>query len=191
MMGHKYLITGCPPSFHEAFSSVDRIKATAELYCEAAENLAPHGLQVGYHNHDWDLGLIDGQRSYQIFLENTPETVLYEADIFWVARAGLDPAAFIKEIGARGKVLHFKDGIVSTQETFTSAKTESGDVMVSDSIPFKAAGTGQVDLLAAAKAVKHAKYIAVELDAFEGDMLKAVKESYDYLTKNQIAKGTK
>jgi sugar phosphate isomerase/epimerase len=191
MMGHKYLITGSPRGFKEAYSSIDQIKATADLYCEAAANLAPHGLQVGYHNHDWDLSLIENQRKYQLFLKHTPDSVLYEADIFWVARAGLDPVAFIEEIGARGKALHFKDGIVSTQEKFTAAKTESGDVMVSDSIPFRAAGTGQVDLLAAYKAVKHAEYIAVELDAFEGDMLQAIQQSYDYLTSNGIAQGTK
>lgn len=191
MMGHKYLITGSPPGFKESCSSLDRVKATAELYCEAAANLAPHGLQVGYHNHDWDLAMIDGQRAYQVFLENTPDTVLYEADIFWVARAGIDPVDFIKEIGIRGKALHFKDGIVSNQAKFTTAQNESGDVMVSDSIPFRVAGTGQVDLLSAYKAVEHAEYIAVELDTFEGDMLPAIKQSYDYLTRNGIAIGTK
>jgi sugar phosphate isomerase/epimerase len=190
-MGHKYLITGCPPKFREHYTSLDNVKAMAELYCEAAANLAPHGLQVGYHNHDWDLIEIDGRRAYQVFLENTPDNVLYEADIFWVSQAGLDPAAFIKEIGARGKALHFKDGIVSNQATFKEAETDSGKVMVSDSIPFRAAGTGQVDLIAASKAVTHAEYIAVELDNFEGDMMQAVKDSYTYLTSNNIAQGTK
>ncbi len=191
MMGHKYLITGCPPKFKEHYTSLDNVKAMAELYSEAAANLAPHGLQVGYHNHDWDLIEIDGRRSYQVFLENTPDSVLYEADIFWVARAGLDPAAFIKEIGARGKALHFKDGIVSNEATFKEAETESGKIMVSDAIPFRAAGTGQVDLLAASKAVANAEYIAVELDNFEGDMMQAIKDSYAYLTTNKIAQGTK
>jgi len=191
LMGHKYLITGCPPKFREHYTSLDNVKALAELYTEAAANLAPHGLQVGYHNHDWDLIEVEGRRSYQVFLENTPETVLYEADIFWVSRAGLDPASFIKEIGARGKVLHFKDGIVSNQATFKEATTDSGKIMVSDSIPFRAAGTGQVDLIAASKAVRHAEYLAVELDSFDGDMMQAIKNSYAYLTSNKIAQGKK
>jgi sugar phosphate isomerase/epimerase len=191
MMGHKYLITGCPPKFQEHYTSLDKVKALGELYGEAAANLAPHGLQVGYHNHDWDLAVVDGRRSYQVFLENTPDTVLYEADVFWVARAGLDPAAFIREIGARGKVLHFKDGIVANQATFKEATTDSGKIMVSDSIPFRAAGTGQVDLVAASKAVRHAEYLAVELDSFEGDMMQAIKDSYAYLTSRQIAQGKK
>lgn len=191
LMGHKYLITGCPPKFKEHYTSLDNVKALAALYCEAAENLKPHGLQIGYHNHDWDLIEIDGRRAYQVFLDNTPATVLYEADVFWVARAGLDPAAFIQEIGARGKVLHFKDGIVSNAAIFKEATTESGKIMVSDDIPFRAAGTGQVDLIAASKVVRHAEYIAVELDRFEGDMMQAIKDSYRYLTANKIAQGTK
>ena len=191
LMGHKYLITGCPPGFKENFTSLDKVKAMSDLYCQAAANLAPHGLQVGYHNHDWDLVVVDGRLSHQIFLENTPETVLYEADVFWVARAGLDPAAFIRELGPRGKVLHFKDGIVSNKATFKEAETESGKIMVSDAIPFRAAGTGQVDLIAASKAITHTEYIAVELDSFDGDMMQAIKDSYRYLTSNKIAQGKK
>ncbi|HEX8373181.1 MAG TPA: hypothetical protein VF585_10405, partial [Chthoniobacterales bacterium] len=87
LMGHQYLITGCPPGFMENYTSLDRVKAMAELYSVAAANLEPHGLKVGYHNHDWDLAVVEGRRAYQVFLENTPETVLYEADLFWVQRA--------------------------------------------------------------------------------------------------------
>jgi sugar phosphate isomerase/epimerase len=192
MMGHQYIITGCPPGFQENYTSADRVKAMAERYCEAAANLAPHGLQIGYHNHDWDLIEIDGQRAYKLFLANTPESVLYEADVFWVARAGLDPVAFITEIGPRGKVLHFKDGIVSDGSTFREVKNESGNVMESNAIPFRIAGTGQVDLMAASRAVTPAtEYIAVELDRFDGDMMQAVRESYQYLTRNGIAVGNK
>jgi sugar phosphate isomerase/epimerase len=191
LFGHKYIITGCPPKFKENFVSVDSIKATAELYCEAAANAAEHGLQVGYHNHDWDLIDVEGRPGYQVFLENTPETVLWEADIFWVARAGRNPVDFIQEIGVRGKALHFKDGAVSADGSFKEAETEDGKIMVSDSSPFLPAGTGQVDLIAASKVATHAEYIAVELDSYTGDMMEAVQESYTYLTSNGIARGNK
>ncbi|MHC4886772.1 MAG: sugar phosphate isomerase/epimerase family protein [Planctomycetota bacterium] len=189
MLGHKYLITGCPPAFKENFKDHDAVKATAELYCEAAEEAAQHGLQVGYHNHDWDLISIDGKPGYHTFLENTPDSVLWEADLFWVARAGINPVDFVKEIGARGKVLHCKDGAVSQEGTFKEAETEDGKIMVSDSSPFLPAGTGQVDLKAAAAVAEHAEYMAVELDTYTGDMMKAVQESYTYLTTNGIAEG--
>jgi sugar phosphate isomerase/epimerase len=191
MMGHEAVITGCPPNFKEDFSSLDRIRALAELYCAAAENAAPHGLKVGYHNHDWDLVEIEGQRGYRLFLENTPETVLWEADIFWVARAGLDPAEFIREIGPRGKFLHFKDGRVSGKEAFQEKETEDGKIMVSNECPFLPAGQGQVDMASAAKAANHAEYLAVELDSYTGDMMEAVAQSYRYLTSNSFATGRK
>jgi len=191
LLGHEAIITGCPPDFHANFSSVDAVKATAELYCEAAANAAAHGLQVGYHNHDWDLIGVGGAPGYRIFLENTPETVLWEADVFWVAKAGLDPVAFLNEIGPRGKALHFKDGVLNAADTFTEAETESGKIMVSNSSPFLPAGTGQVDLLAASRAATFAKYIAVELDSYTGDMMEAVQQSYNYLTGAGIACGNK
>lgn len=190
-LGHQYLITGCPPQFKANFASADAIKATAELYCEAAEFAAQHGIQVGYHNHDWDLAEVDGRPGYKLFLENTPETVLWEADVFWIAKAGLDPAAFIQEIGPRGKLLHFKDGVIKASDTFTEAETEDGKIMVSNATPFLPAGAGQVDLMAASKAATFAEYIAVELDSYAGDMMKAVQESYTYLTTQGIAKGNK
>jgi len=189
MMGHEALITGCPPQFKEHFSSLDRVKAMADLYSEAAANAATIGVQVGYHNHDWDLTLVDGVRAFEVFLERTPASVLWEADIFWVRRAGLDPAEFLRLIGPRGRFLHFKDGVVNSGDTFVEKTTESGKVMVSKAAPFLPAGRGQIDLKAAAAAATHAEYIVVELDSYDGDMMEAVAESYRYLTQEGIATG--
>ena len=86
-----------------------------------------------------------------MFLENTPESVLWEADIFWVARAGLDIPAFIKEIGARGKCLHFKDGIVKClKQVFVEPLREL--LLGADAPPFVPAGCGHIDIAAAAAA---------------------------------------
>jgi len=186
-LGHECIITGVPPNAAEDFTSADAIKAAADLYCEAAEFAAAHGIQVGYHNHDWDLAEVDGKPGYRHFLENTPDTVLWEADLFWVARAGFNPVDFIKEIGVRGKLLHFKDGIVSTENEFTEVETAAGKIKVTRDEPFLPAGSGEVDLVAAAKAADNTKYIVVELDSYAGDMMQAVQESYTYLTTNGIA----
>ena len=114
-LGHRYLITGGPPGWQDDYTTTDQVKAIAEQYCIAADNVAAHGLQVGYHNHDWDLAEFEAQPAYHTFLAYTPESVLWEADLFWIARAGIDPAEFLQEIGSRGKVLHFKDGHITDQ----------------------------------------------------------------------------
>lgn len=190
LLGHAYMFTGCPPEFRKNFKDEDAIKATAELYTEAAANAAEHGLKVGYHNHDWDLAPVNGVPGYKLFLEHTPEDVLWEADLFWVAKAGLDPIAFIKEIGPRGRVLHFKDGIIRQDDSFTEAETEDGKIMVSQAKPFLPAGDGEVDLLGASAAATCTEYVAVELDSYSGDMMEAIRRSYAFLTENNIAKGT-
>lgn len=173
-LGHRYLITGGPPGWQDDFNTVDDIKRIAEQYCIAADHAAKHGLRVGYHNHDWDLAEFEGPPAYHVFLAHTPESVLWEADLYWVARAGIDPVGFLEEIGSRGKALHFKDGHINKREIDP---------------PFLPAGTGDVDLIAASKAAQYAEYIVVELDAYDGDMLRAVEQSYRYLTDNNIALG--
>lgn len=190
-LGHKYIITGCPPKFKENFASQDSIKELAALYCEAADNAAKRGMQVGYHNHDWDLIEVEGKHGYKTFLENTPDTVLWEADLYWVTKAGLKPTDFIKEIGVRGKCLHFKDGVMNPNDHFKEAETEDGKIMVSDAAPFKPAGTAEVDLKGAAGVYDHTEYVVVELDRYDGDMMEAVEQSYQWLTSNGIAVGNK
>lgn len=171
-LGHRYLITGCSPNGKDDYTGTDQVKSVAELYCIAAENASKHDLCVGYHNHDWDLAEFNGQAAYRTFLANTPESVLWEADLFWIARAGIDPVNFLREIGTRGRVLHFKDGHIFDRDIDP---------------PFLPAGTGDVDLLAAARVCEYAEYIAVELDEYSGDMIGAVKDSYAYITENKIA----
>lgn len=171
-IGIRYLISGVPPGGQENYQSLDRVHKMADLYAEAADKAEKHGLLVGYHNHDWDLCEIDGQRAYQIFLEKTPDSVFWEADVFWVARAGIDPAEFVRELGQRARLLHLKDGAVKD---------------LSLNPPFLPCGEGDVDLKAAASAGKYTEFAAVELDAYNGDMLEAIEKSYQYLTQNGLA----
>ncbi|MFW5830380.1 MAG: sugar phosphate isomerase/epimerase family protein [Planctomycetota bacterium] len=181
-IGHRFLMTGVPPQGREHFSGADRVRAMAELYCEAADNVAAHGIQVGYHNHDWDLAKVDGISAYRLFLDNTPDSVLMEADLYWVARAGLDPVAFIKDIGARGRCLHFKDGLLDRNQA-RECDTADGCVRIApEDPPFVPAGRGDMDLRACAAACTAAtEFVVVELDAYQGDMLAAVAESHQYL----------
>jgi sugar phosphate isomerase/epimerase len=180
-LGTKYIITGVSPRFKEDFVSVDSIKAAAALYTEAAEFAAKFGIQVGYHNHDWEMRELEGKPAYRWFLENTPETVLWEADVFWVKFGGRDPVEFVKEIGKRGKLIHMKDGRVGKKGEFKEAITSSGKIMVSNDKPFLPAGTGDIDLVAVAKAATHMEYGVVEIDSYEGDMMKGIAQSYTYL----------
>ena len=134
---------------------------------------------------------IGDQWRYQFFLEHAPQNLIWEVDLFWVQKVGLNPVDFIHEMGDRGKIFHFKDGILNFEGPTQKVKTQQALVDVVPGKPFLPAGTGDVDLKAASKAAIYAKYIVVELDSFVGDMMEAIHESYLYFTTNGIARGGK
>jgi len=187
LLGTKYIYTGCPPDYPTSFKSADAIKRCAEIFTEASSFAKDHGIQVGIHNHTFEMMDIDGKPAYDIFMENTPAEVLWEADIYWVCEGGRSIPEFIKHIGERGKILHFKDGLITNEKSIGLKQSENG--LVAEERKFLPAGTGDIDLKAAFQAVEHAEYICVELDSYDGDMMEAVAQSYTYLTSNGIAEG--
>ena len=80
---------------------------------------------------------------------------------------------------------------MNPNDHFKEAETEDGKIMVSDAAPFKPAGTAEVDLKGAAGVYDHTEYVVVELDRYDGDMMEAVEQSYQWLTSNGIAVGNK
>jgi len=164
--GAKYVITGGPAGgWPGNWVAADRLKAEADLYNEAAANAAPHGLRVGFHNHDLEMVLFNGEPAYRIFLRHLKPEILWTIDTYWVKVGGQDPVTVIKESGPRSKIIHIKDG-----------PGVRGQPMV-------AAGDGIMDFPPIVKAAKHAELLCVELDNCATDMMAAVAKSYDYLAR--------
>jgi sugar phosphate isomerase/epimerase len=70
-----------------------------------------HGLVLAYHNHDFEfVPFDDGSTPYQLLMTETdPGEVKLELDVYWVARAGLDPVQHLKNGGGRIALVHLKD----------------------------------------------------------------------------------
>ena len=76
----------------------------AGALCQAA------GLQLGYHNHDFEFKPIGGTTLYDVLLRETdPKLVVFEMDIYWVVCAGQDPVKLIKAHPGRFPLWHVKD----------------------------------------------------------------------------------
>ena len=67
----------------DQFESVDSIKRVAEKFSQAADTLAAHGIQLQYHNHWWEMALVEGRRGHSILMENAPN-LLAQVDTYWV-----------------------------------------------------------------------------------------------------------
>ncbi|NGO74126.1 sugar phosphate isomerase/epimerase [Streptomyces sp. YC504] len=156
----------------ERFTDTDGVRDLARELNDAAARAADHGLELGYHNHDFELAQhIDGVPALEVLADHLDEAVFLEVDIYWAAVGGQDVPALLRRLGERVTHLHVKDGPVTKDD------------------PMTAVGAGRMpiaDILAAQPSVR--RHI-VELDRCATDMLTAVKESYDWLQDHHNARG--
>ena len=164
-LGTRYIFTGGPALGWDSWNNLDGIKKAADLYNRAAANASPHGLLIGFHNHDMEMADIEGEPAYRHFLRFTDPEVMWEIDTYWVQVGGLDPAAVVKEAGERAEVLHIKDGPGVKEK------------------PMVAVGDGIMDIPAIIKAASQTKVMCIELDNCATNMLEALRKSYEYLSK--------
>jgi sugar phosphate isomerase/epimerase len=149
----------------DRFASASGIAALADELNAASELAQSRHLRLGYHNHFWEWrALEDGSRGFDALLARLDPTVELELDIYWATAAKRDPAALIREHGARVTRLHLKDGPANEPEA-----------------PMTALGDGVVDLRGAMRAARHTDWMLVELDHCAGEIREAVEKSAEWL----------
>jgi sugar phosphate isomerase/epimerase len=163
------IITGKGPV---DFETMDKIKATCDLFNQANQVAQENGMAFGIHNHWWEYLQVEGRYVYQVMLELLDPAIFFELDTYWIKTAGVDPAQVVQEMGARAPFLHIKDGPCIKSE------------------PMTAVGDGVVDVPAIVEAGKpHTEWLIVEIDRCATDMMEAVAKSYSYLVGGGLAEG--
>ena len=77
-------------------------------------------IRFGYHNHDFEFVKFGDITGYDILLSSTDrEKVCFEADIYWMIFAGVDPVAVFEKYPGRFKLWHIKDMKDSPEKGFT------------------------------------------------------------------------
>ena len=91
----------------------------AENFNKIGEQLRSVGIGFGYHNHDFEFFETEkGEIPMEILLENTdPEFVSFQADIFWIEKAGYNPLEFIQKYPGRFCSYHVKDADENLDQT--------------------------------------------------------------------------
>jgi sugar phosphate isomerase/epimerase len=129
------------------------------------------GIQLCYHNHDFEFIQEDGKYPYEALLANSDkDLVKMEMDMYWVTKANQDPIALINEHPGRFPLWHIKDMDKTTDRMFTEV------------------GNGIIDFK---KIFKHAdkaglKYFFVEQDKCPGDPYASITESITYIKGNLV-----
>lgn len=165
------------------YGSLAGTKQLVAIYNEANRFAKANGLQFGLHNHWWEFRNRAGKRFvYEVLLESLDKDIFFEIDTYWVKVAGHDPAAIVKRFGKRARLLHMKDGPAIWRESLADDNPD----------PMVAVGKGTQNFPAIVKAANgNTEWMVVEMDKTDTDVFEALKDSYDYLVKNGMAKGKK
>lgn len=169
-LGHQYIVI--PYLEEPRRKTIDQYKALAERMNKAGEICKKANLQLGYHNHDFEFIDLDGQRGYDIIMNNTDKKLLkLELDLYWVVRAGLDPVALFKKQPGRFHMVHVKD----MDKNDRTKNTEIGN----GSINFK-----KILASSALGGVKH--YYLEQENNYVPNEIDSIKKSYSYIRKNLL-----
>jgi sugar phosphate isomerase/epimerase len=159
----------------DRWQSLDGVREVAAEFQAAAEVARPHALRLCCHNHWWEMQEFDGQIAYDVFMAEAPD-VFGELDVYWASNfERIDVPKLVTKYASRLPLLHIKNGPLVKDRKHT------------------AVGAGKMDIPAVIAAADQTvlEWLIVEIDACEGDMMTAVRESYDYLVGNGLAKGSR
>ena len=92
------------------FLHLDDYKWSAEQFNKVGEQIKKAGLQLGYHNHNFEFKVYEGGvTGYDEFLRLTdPDLVKLELDCGWVTVAGHDPVAYLTKFPDRYKTAAYQ-----------------------------------------------------------------------------------
>jgi sugar phosphate isomerase/epimerase len=91
--------------------TIEKFKVAAERLNVAGGQIKKAGLQLAYHNHDFEFVEQNGQIGYDIILEETdPALVKLQIDLYWIARGSKITAnEWFKRQPGRFVMWHVKD----------------------------------------------------------------------------------
>lgn len=171
-IGSKYVI--CPYLGEEQRNSEQAITETLKVFIEASRRFAEHGIQFGYHNHDFEFTekLNNNLLFDTISSGTTPEQLTIELDVCWVKYAGYDPVETIQQYAGRIPLIHLKD--LRTLEDGRPLTVELGEGEVNLSAVIDAAGAANVG------------WMIVEQDVCQNPPLESVASSMKWLQNNYM-----
>jgi sugar phosphate isomerase/epimerase len=154
--------------------TADDYKRLAER-CNAGAALAKEaGIQLAYHNHQFEFQPLEGGKSgYEVFMAEFSPDMKFELDVFWVKLGGLDPVELLGKLKGRVSQIHLKDlkaGLPLPQ--FGSVPADA----------FKELGQGIIPIepIIEAAALAGVAHAHVEQDQ-SPDPVKSIGMSMDYL----------
>ncbi len=108
-MGKKYVLCYWPWLDNGKNKTADNWKENAAVFNQLGNRFKKEGLRLGYHNHDIEFAVVEGQIPYDILLEyGDPDSFTFQMDIWWIYTGGQDSVRFIEKYPGRFELCHIK-----------------------------------------------------------------------------------
>lgn len=174
--------------FGEERQNIEQYYRLAEVLQVAGEKCHAAGIQLCYHNHDFEFYQLDQETPFEVLVKQTSsEALKFELDVFWTKFAGLVPESIITALGHRCRALHLKDLKLEKAALSHSASPEN----VANIENFVPLGQGNINfskiLLTAKKSGVQQLYI--EQDHSKNNIFKDLQTSFSYLQKLRCNQG--
>lgn len=127
--GVPYMVCASTP-----YSTTEELKSSIETLNKTNEACKKAGITFAYHNHDGEFKTFEGKVPYDAMLADT--NVVFELDLCWTVKAGIDPVELFKKHPGRFHLWHVKDidkdlkgpqpvgtGIIDWKKIFSNAST--------------------------------------------------------------------
>jgi sugar phosphate isomerase/epimerase len=113
ILGARHIVMASAPG---GTKGAEGWKKLCEQLTQAVEQMKPHGLTAGFHNHQTEWAKVDGDlRIMDIIAANTPKEFVLQFDVGTCVEAGADPVAWIKANPGRIRSMHLKDWAPGTR----------------------------------------------------------------------------
>src|SRR5258706_3217128 len=167
-VGLKYMV--CAYLSVDERKGLDHYKYVADQLNIAGERCKKSGIQLCYHNHDFEFVKQDDKYPYDVLLGADKDLVKMEMDIYWVTKAGQDPVELFNQNPGRFPLMHLKDMDNTPEKAFTEV------------------GNGVINFKEILKHKKKAglQYFFVEEDKCPGSPFDSITQSISYIKKNLI-----
>ncbi|MGD1318404.1 sugar phosphate isomerase/epimerase family protein [Chryseobacterium sp. 2R14A] len=167
-IGSKYAVCSYLP---EAERTIENYQKLPEVLENAGKLSKQNGIQLAYHNHDFEFLKIDDENNfYDFILKNTSsDLVKMELDLYWISKAGLNPLDYFEKYPKRFPLWHVKD-------------------MKSGTKDFTEIGNGTIDFKRIFEAREKAglEHWFVEQDASDKDIFESISMSTKYIKENRF-----
>ena len=164
-IGVKYW--GVPCVDKSNFIPYEPLRALTQGFNTLGTYLKRFGMELCYHNHDFELELYEGKSHLDRAFDTFDRCLVSpEFDVCWLHRGGVDPVDYIRKHGNYSKIIHLQD-----------YKLENGSMI------FTPLGEGVVDFPAIVNAIKDSsiEYLVYEKDEWYDDAFADAEKSIKYL----------